>query len=97
MRLAIKISLVAVVLAVAGLSALFLVVISHRYPTAEEILAHMPEPPEGLVIDASQGEIGLFKITVKGQEEGFIETLPQWVLSWKSYDWSVNDESNSPK
>jgi hypothetical protein len=91
MRLAVKITLVS---AVAGLAALFLVAISYRYPTVEEILDHMTDPPEGLQIDAGQGDIGLFKVTIKGQEEGFIETVPQWVLPWKRYDWSIHDQAH---
>ncbi len=75
------------------MSILFLIAISYRYPTVEEILAHLPQPlEEGIVIDGSQEDIGLFKVAVKGREEGFIETAPQWVLPWKTYDWTLYEE-----
>lgn len=92
MRLAVKIFLASSFVASVTI---FFVVICYRYPTEEEVLEHMPIPQEVIEIDVSESDIGLFKVSIKGKEEEWIETVPQWVLPWQKYDWSIRHQSYS--
>jgi hypothetical protein len=87
-------ALFSVSIAVVGaLVVLFCFIAFHRYPTQDEIIERFSASAsvDRVTIDSTQGDIGYFGLTAEGAEgiqEFFIETFPQWVFPWDSYDWS---------
>ena len=83
-----------VIAAVGTFVVLFCFVAFHRYPTEGEIIERFTASAsvDRVTIDSTQADIGYFGLTTegaKGTQTFFIETFPQWVFPWNSYDWSA--------
>lgn len=71
----------------------FFLLISYRYPTDREVQLHYHEAGmDEVLIDSTQADIGYYGVTRRRDnetEEFFVETFPQWVRPWQTYDWDV--------
>ena len=69
-------------------SIFFIQIVFYRFPSEAEFIEHFqPDSSTPVIIDNTQGDVGLFGVKIGEEEQFFIEICEQWIFTGSAYKW----------